>query len=296
MISPSLCDYAQMLDWQDLHHFLALARAGSLSAAARALKLDHATIGRRVAALEADLSLRLIDRLPRRCPLTEDGVAIAALAEEMERAAQAIERRARGAAPGLGGTVRVSVPVSLAAPCIAPRIAHFRQAHPNLKLVLTASPFFAALDRGEAEVAVRMARPEPSEAVARKIGTMRFAAYAAKGYAVLPPESWEFIAFSPALAHVPEQLWLRRILAGRPIALEASDHFNTQAAARAGAGIAVLPCLMGDPDQDLERVPIEPAPPARDLWLMTYPDLRRSPAIRAVMEFLAGCISETAAL
>ena len=111
-----------MFDWQDLKHFVALARTGSLSAAARELGCDHATVGRRVAALEQALGLRLIVRLPRSTPLTQDGQAIAGLAAEIEAQSQAIARHARsaGATPQAG--VRISAPPSIAAHILAPRI------------------------------------------------------------------------------------------------------------------------------------------------------------------------------
>ncbi|WP_084803202.1 LysR family transcriptional regulator [Bradyrhizobium sp. NAS80.1] len=145
-----------MFDWQDLHFFNVLAQHGSLSATARELGVDHATVGRRIASLETALGLRLIDRLPRSCPLTEDGVAVAELTRQMEADAQAVLRRARGSASLLAATVRVSAPPALATFCIAPCVGELRRAHPNLKLVLQGSSSIAALDRGEADIAVRL--------------------------------------------------------------------------------------------------------------------------------------------
>jgi DNA-binding transcriptional LysR family regulator len=282
-----------MFDWQDLHFFSVLARQGSLSATARELGVDHATVGRRIASLEAAIGLRLIDRLPRSCPLTEDGVAIAALAGQMEAPTQAVLRRARSAASLLSATIRVSAPPALATFCIAPHVGELRRAHPDLKLVLQASSSVAALDRGEADIAVRLSRPQEKGAVARKIGVMRFGVYASIDYAARPPESWEFIAFDEPLDRVPQQAWLRRFLAGRAVAFEASDLFGQLAAAKAGAGVAVLPTIIGECEPSLLRVDATPAPPERDLWLITYPDLRRSPAVREVMAFLAHCVKRT---
>lgn len=285
-----MCNYAQMFDWRNLRYLLVLARAGSLSAAARELAVDHATVGRRIAALEAALGLRLVDRLPRSCPLTEDGAAMAAIAERMEELALEAQRRSRAASSTLSGVVRVSAPPALTTLCVAPRIGALRRAHPALSVVLLGSSSFAALDRGEADIAVRMARPKGKTAVARKIGTMRFGLYAGADYAERPSQSWEFIAFDEALEHVPQQSWLGRVLAGRAIGFRSNDLFGQQAAARAGAGVAVLPTFMGEDDPALIRVPIDPEPPERELWLMAYPDLRRSPAVRAVMNFLSECV------
>jgi DNA-binding transcriptional LysR family regulator len=285
-----LCESSQMFDWQDLRVFAVLARLGSLSAAARELGVDHATVGRRVASLETELGLRLIDRLPRSCPLTTDGVAIAGLAEQMEPIARQVQRRARGAASPLAGAVRISAPPALAARCIAPHIANLRQLHPELRIVLQATPSLTALDRGEADIALRLSRPTGNGAVARRIGALPFGVYANAQYATRPPEEWEFIAYDEALDHVPQQAWLRRYLKGRTVAFEASDLFGQKAAVRSGAGVAVLPTIMADDDQALVRIEASPEPPKRDLWLVTYPDLRRSPAVRAVLKFLVDCI------
>jgi DNA-binding transcriptional LysR family regulator len=272
-----------MFDWQDLHFFSVLVRHGSLSATARELGVDHATVGRRIASLEAAIGLRLIDRLPRSCPLTEDGVAIAALIGQMEASAQAVLRRARSAAS----------PPALATMCIAPHVGELRRKHPNLKLVLQGSSSIAALDRGEADIAVRLSRPQEKGAVARKIGAMRFGVYASIDYATRPSESWEFIAFDEPLDRVPQQAWLRQFLAGRAVAFEASDLFGQVAAAKAGVGVAVLPTIMGECEPSLLRLDVTPAPPERDLWLITYPDLRRAPAVREVMTFLMRCVHRT---
>lgn len=279
------------MDWEDLRFFLALSRCGSLSAAARELDVDHATVGRRIAALEASLGLRLIDRLPRSRPLTEDGAAIAAVAERMESLAEDVLLRSRGAALTLAGTVRVSLPPVLATFCVAPRIEALRRVHPRLKLTLLASASFAALDRGEADIAIRMSRPEEESAVARRVGVMRFGLYASADVARRPPEQWEFVGFDESLGHLAQQAWLRKFAGARRIVFEANDLFAQQAAARAGTGAAALPDFMGDDDPGLVGLPAEPPPPERDLWLIAYPDLRRSPAVRAVMDFLVDCIA-----
>jgi DNA-binding transcriptional LysR family regulator len=277
------------MDWEDLRYFLVLSRCGSLSAAARELGVDHATVGRRIAALEASLGLRLMDRLPRSRPLTEDGAAIAAVAERMDALAEEALRRSRGAALTLSGAVRVSLPPVLATLCVAPRIGMLRRVHPRLELVLLATATFAALDRGEADIAIRMSRPEEPDAVARRVGSMRFALYARRDVAERPAEEWEFVGFDESLGHLPQQLWLQKLAGDRGLAFESNDLFSQLAAVRAGAGAAVLPSFMGDDDEALVRLPVEP-PPKRDLWLIAYPDLRRSPAVRAVMDFLADCI------
>lgn len=280
------------MDWQDLRHFAALARTGSLSAAAREIRVDHATVGRRVAALERSLALRLIDRLPRRAVLTDDGKAIAALAAGMEEAARLVERRARGSATSPIATVRVSASPAVAARLIAPHVPDFYRAHPGITVVLSGVTGMVAMDRGEADLAVRLNKPNDPDLFATRIGIMRFGLYATPELAELPPESWRFIAYDEPLDHVTQQLWLKNLLVGRPVVFQASDLFGQQEAARAGMGAVVLPCFMGDTDTTLVRLPTATPPPMRDIWLATYPDLKRSPAVRLVMDFLSSVIAQ----
>ena len=276
-----------MFDWQDLQFFAVLARNGSLSAAARELGVDHATVGRRVAALERSLGVRLIGRLPRSSPLTEQGAKIARRVAEVEDMVHGLRRHARGVAEPRPTTIRVSAPPAVAARLIAPHVSTFHKAHPNITLVLLGATGMAALNRGEADIAVRMMRPQEKQLVVRKIGVMRFGLYAARPYASVPPERWVFIGYEPALEYLTQETWLRNVAAGRPIVFQASDVFGQQEAARTGLGAVALPRFMGDADPALTQLPAAPRPPTRDLWLITYPDLRRSPAVRAVMTFLA---------
>jgi DNA-binding transcriptional LysR family regulator len=276
-----------MFDWQDVHYFSVLARAGSLSAAARELGVDHVTVGRRVASLENALALRLIERLPRSTALTLEGAAIADLAMEIADKIHTLQRRARGYSASPVAAVRISASPAVATRLIAPHVVNFHRAHPDVTLILMGAAHNAALDRGEAEIAVRLTRPDDPDLVIRRIGVVRFALYSTSEFAAKPASDWTFIGYDPALDHVTQQTWLRTLLAGRPIVFQASDLFGQQEAARSGLGAVVLPCFLGDADRTLVRLPIGQTPPSRDIWLVTYPDLKRSAAIRAAMAFLA---------
>jgi len=282
-----------MIDWQDLLHFAALARTGSLSAAARELGVDHATVGRRIAALERSLDLRLIDRRPRTSPLTADGRAIAELVSGMEENVEAIRRYSKSAVAGLSAAVKVSAPPSIAAHLLAPKAALFRAEHPDITLTIAGVTRRAALNYGEADIAVRMTRPEESDLLVRRIGVMRFGLYAVPTVAQMPEKDWAFIGYDSAMEHLTQQTWLRSLLEGRPIVFRATDVFGQLEAARAGIGVVALPAFLGDGEAGLVRLPVAIQSPTRDLWLVTYPDLRRSPAIRAVMDFVTDTIGKS---
>ncbi|PZM12261.1 LysR family transcriptional regulator [Rhizobium tubonense] len=281
-----------MIDWQDLVHLASLARTGSLSAAARELGVDHATVGRRIASLERTLDLRLIDRLPRSSPLTTDGRAIAELVSGMQDAVEAIRRYAKSSAAAPSTTIRISAPPSVAARLIAPNVVAFHKANPEITMALHGATGNLALDRGEADIAVRMTRPEDADLLVRRIGAMRFGLYATAEVAAQPAEGWSFIGYDAAHDHLTQQIWLRSLLAGRAIVFQASDVFGQLEAARAGLGVVALPRFLGDVDPILIRLPTASPSLTRDLWLVTYPDLRRSPAIRSVMDFLARIIGD----
>ncbi|WP_037149238.1 LysR family transcriptional regulator [Rhizobium freirei] len=285
-----------MIDWQDLLHFAALARAGSLSAAARELGVDHATVGRRIASLERSLDLRLIDRRPRTSPLTADGRAIAELVAGMEENVEAIRRYSKSAVAGLSAAVKISAPPSVAAHLLAPKAALFRSKHPDITLTIAGVTRRAALNQGEADIAVRMTRPEESDLLVRRIGVMRFGLYAIPAVAQMPEKDWAFIGYDIGLEYLTQQTWLRSLLEGRPIVFRATDVFGQLEAARAGLGVVALPAFLGDGEAGLVRLPVAIPSPTRDLWLVTYPDLRRSPAIRAVMDFVTDIIGRSCPL
>ncbi|CAI1131564.1 LysR family transcriptional regulator [Serratia quinivorans] len=281
-----------MFDWQDLKHFVVLARTGSLSAAARELGCDHATVGRRVAALEKALGLPLILRLPRSTPLTQDGKVIAGLATDIENQSHAIVRHARSIGETPQIQVRISAPPSIAARVIAPQIAQFHQTFPHITLILSGESAIAELDRGDAEVAVRMVRPQQPDLLVQRIGMMRYALYSTPQHAALPEAARAFIGYDHHYQNQPHQQWLQQLLQGRPVVFQASDLFSLQEAARSGLGAVVLPTFVADGDPDMVTLPTAIAAPTRELWLVTYPDLARSTAVRAVMNFLAEIIGE----
>jgi DNA-binding transcriptional LysR family regulator len=280
-----------MMNWDDLHYFVVLAREGTLSAAARALGVDHVTVARRVAALEAASGLKLVDRRARLYRLTEDGKRIAALASPMEEAAFAVERAVRAAGPEISGEVAISAPPSLANALIAPKLIELRRQHPGIHIKLIGEKRSASLTRREADLALRLSRPTEPGLVARKIGQFGFSLYGAPSYLKeTPPHALSFIAYDASMDDAPQQLWLKSIAAKREIVLRTSDLENQAAAARAGVGLAALPRFVGDGDPGLARYDAK-GEVTRDVWLVVHRDLRKAPAIRAVMEFLAHCLT-----
>jgi DNA-binding transcriptional LysR family regulator len=280
-----------MADWEDLHHFVTLAREGTLSAAARTLGVDHVTVARRVAALEQSTGLKLVDRRSRATVLTDDGKRIAAVAAPMEEAAFAVGRAAQAAKPGVDGEVSVSAPPNFASSVIAPQLVRLRAQHPGIHIKLIGEKRKASLGRREADIALRLMRPVEGGLYVRKIGSFGFSLYGAPGYLEkTPPHALNFIGYDASMAESPQEIWLRTIIGEREVVLRTNDLETQVTAACSGLGVAALPHYLGDRDPRLQRYPVSGRSISRDVWLAVHRDLRQVPAVRAVMEFLVSCL------
>jgi DNA-binding transcriptional LysR family regulator len=285
----------QAMSWDDVRVFLVLARAGSLSEAARTLAVEHSTIARRVDALEQVLGVRLFDRMPRGWRLTAEGEALQAQAQRIEDEALAFERAASKVAP-LSGAVRISAPPALAAAYLAPRLAEIRRALPGIALELSAQPQQASLARREADIALRLVRPNAQGLVLRALGEVGFGLYAAPAWLQLDEAQWQFTGYDESLSETPQQLWLEEFAGTRPFALRSNDLLAQREAARAGIGVALLPHVLAKGVRGLSRIAAHPVPVTRTLWLVMHPDLRRSPRVRATADQLIAITERDAAL
>lgn len=280
-----------MFDWEDLRYFSAFAQEQSLSSAARRLKVDHATVARRISALEAMLNMKLVDRRPRSYVLTPDGERIANLALRMESESFAVERTALAGQQGFAADVKVSAPPALACALIAPHLANLRQQYPQLSLQLLGSSGNASLTRRDADIAIRLSRPTEPDLVARKATTITFGLYGSADYLESTTTAeLSFIAYDESMEQTTQQVWLRKQANGRPILLRSNDLGMQAVAAKAGLGLAVLPDFLGEKHALKAAAIVGPAL-VRDVWLVTHNDIRNTAAIQAVMAFLVECLT-----
>jgi DNA-binding transcriptional LysR family regulator len=284
------CEEIPMFDWEDLRHFTVFAQEKSLSAAARQLKVDHATVARRVAALEGALRLKLVERRPRAYFLTPDGERIAELGRRMELESFAVQRTAAAGQSSIAGEVAVTAPPAMAAALIAPHLGELRGRYPDLHIRLDGDTRNVSLVRREADIAIRLSRPVDAELVVRKLAAVTFSLYASPAYlAAHEADARAYIAYDASMDETPQQTWLQAEAGSAPIVLRSNDLAVQAAAAVAGVGIAVLPDFMGGRDKRLESLPHTGAPLQREVWVAVHNDLRHAPRIQAVMAFLAGC-------
>ncbi len=285
MSTPAARMRTARLDWEDVRHFVALARRGSLSAAARELEVNHATVARRVAALEASLGCRLFERRSGAFALTDSGMAALSQAADMERAAAALDAvDDPGKSPA--GVVRLTSTRVLLEGFVIPRLAPLRARYPRLELEFVGDVRPLSLARHEADLALRMGTPTHGELVRRRIASVAYGFYATPGIAaaVEAGSGAPRIGFDDASRDCPEAAWLARAYPHEPPSIRANGFVSQQLAARAGLGVALLPRFLGDADPGLRMVPAEPPPP-RAVWLLRRARSGRDPLVRAVADF-----------
>lgn len=283
------------LRWDDVRYFLELARQGSLSAAARSLAVEHTTVARRVAALEKRIGIRLFDRLPKSWSLTQDGEQLLQHAYRIEEEALAFSRATAGAS-SLRGTVRLSAPPVFGSHFLVPRLAAVRRQWPGIAIDLAGESREANLYRREADLALRLSRPEAPGLAARPLAQIGYGLYGASGWIGRASQEWEFVGYNDSLRETPQQQWLEKVAGARPFVLRSNDLAALYQACRAGLGIAVLPHFLARDDPALVALAEYPCPVARQLWLVVHPDVRRSPRVKAVADALVTLFRESAAV
>lgn len=275
-----------MADWQDLRYFAALSEAGSLSAAARSIGVEHATIARRIAALETDMGLKLVDRRGRRLILTADGLKIAAIAARMKAEAQAVDRVV-ASAESLSAEVTISAPPAYANAVLVEPLAQLRKAHPGLRIRVIGERRDASLDRREADIAIRLRRPDKGDFVVRKIGDIAFSLYASPDYLdATRREEWDFIAYDETMDDAPQQTWLRERAGSKPFAIRARSLEMQRDFASLGCGVALLPDFMITAGSTLVQAAGNEQSFMREVWLAVHADMKDAPAIRLAMAAL----------
>ena len=276
--------------WDDLRVFLTLSREGNLTAAARRLGVSHPTVARRIKALEQAIGARLFDRLPDRFVPTPAGEELLADAQAMERAAESIHRRSAGLTDTARGTVRLSAGEAMTG-FLAGHLPALRRDLQCVEFELIASHMLANLSRREADLMIREQVPDLASIVARRLGRAAYAIYRHPSLAVADtsPDALRRMAwagFDDDHSYMPGQRWVLDLLGGARPGVRVNNWLVLQQAVRVGAGLAVLPCYLGDADPDLRRVGPILDEVAADQWLLVHRDLRALPRVRAVMDAL----------
>jgi DNA-binding transcriptional LysR family regulator len=290
-----------MLDWDDLRFFLAVARHGSLSAAAKDLHVAQSTVGRRLTSLEAGLGVRLLDRTPDGYVPTQAGIGVRVHAERLEAAATALERDVGGRDLRLAGIVRVSCAETIAALILAPGLATLHIAHPDIVVELLPHPGELSLPMREADISVCLQQPEQHELVVRRIGSIAFALYGSPSYLARHAEpdftdggaGHHVICQTADIQDTGQIGWLANRLPHARVSLQTGSHEAAVAAAAHGGGLACLARFRADHVPGLIRLSSPPVPIA-GIWLVVHRDNRHTPRIRVALTHVAACVKAMA--
>src|SRR5262249_55769725 len=276
------------LDWEDVRYFVALARHLTLSATARALRVNHATVARRIASLETLLGHPLFDRRASGYALTVEGKALVNHASAMNDAALSILRRL-DVGTELSGRVRLAAGRVLAERFLIDRLRAFHERYPAIDLEVIGGSRVVSLAKRQADIASRYGSPKDSELVARRVARLTFGLYASADYRdkLKPGERPVFIGFDENSEFVAEAQWLERHFAEHRFAFRTNSQTTQAAAARAGYGIALLPKYVVE-SHEPGLVDVLPGKnlPERDVWLIIRRDLTKVPRVRAVTDYL----------
>lgn len=285
------------MNWDDVRIFLAVARAGQFLGAARRLRLNHATVSRRVAALEAALKTSLFHRLTTGTELTSGGERLLAVAERMEADMIAARAEIAGEGERVTGTVRIGAPDGFGVAFLAPRLGALAMRHPELSIQLVPVPRSFSLSRREADIAITVDRPSEGRLVAGKLVDYTLGLYASRAYAGEHglPESVEGLTAHRLVGYVPDLVisptldYAAEISEEWTAAFAISSAMGQVEAVRAGAGIGILHTFIARAHDDLVPVPFA-KPIRRSYWLVYHESMRPARRIQAVAAFIGEAV------
>jgi DNA-binding transcriptional LysR family regulator len=294
---------SQIFDWDLLQSFLAVARTGKLTVAAKRLGVDHSTLSRRLTTLEASLGAKVFERALSGYTLTHQGENLLARAEAMESTALAIQSDVGEGRSQVSGTVRIGAPDGFGTAFLAPVIGELAAAQPDLHIDIVATPRSFSLSKREADIAIGLSRPAHGRLHVRKLTDYRLGLYAAKAATGL----WQgvgsveaigrrpFISYIDDLIFAPELDYVPPAVKALEPRIRSSNLIAQYQACAAGAGLCILPCFLAEPDARLVRVLPGEVSLTRTFWMIVHTDMRDLARIRVTGDFIAAAVHKAAA-
>lgn len=279
-------------NWEDVRTFIGVADHGSLSAAARALGVTHATVARRIEDLEAALGGGpLFERSRLGYALTAAGHASLAEARAMAVAAEGVAREAIGA-DEMAGLVRVSATATIADRKVAPALAALTRDHPRLQIEIAAEDRNVSLALREADIAVRLGRPASGDAVTRKIGSIRYRLFGTPDYiGMTQPENRRIFTFARPAGGATLPRIAADLARGREAGLTLPSFAAQAACARMSGGLAMLPDYLAEDIAGLIAADDEPDAEQQEVWLVTHRDAAKFRRVRVVLDSIVGAFA-----
>lgn len=286
------------MDWDDLRVFRSVAESKTLSAAARQLGISVATVGRRIAALEASLGVRLVDRAPSGVSLTSPGRVLFERAAAAAEAMDGVDRLAAALrATEWTGPVRVSATEPFISEILAPALPRLLAEEPALRIDLSASTDVVSLSAREADIAVRLARPVGDSLVARRLPSLEMGLFASRPYlagrraSAIDLRRERLLAFDASHGRIAEVTWVDEAGLADAVSVRSSSTRALVNAVAAGVGIALLPRLLAAARPDLVEIPAPRPIPTRPVWVLMHRDLRAVRPLRIVRDWIVDTFS-----
>ncbi|SJZ89350.1 DNA-binding transcriptional regulator, LysR family [Enhydrobacter aerosaccus] len=279
--------------WDDLHCFVAVANAGTLSGGAKRLGMSTATIGRRINSLESVLGIRLVDKSPTGVQLTNNGTKILTLANAGARQIDEVQRIAASLRMAdWPEPIRISATEPIVSGILAPQIAQLFRMDPTVRVDLRSATENARLISREADLAIRLSQPKGDSLVARRLATLTMSLYAARGYLrgrnprAIDLSEERLVAFNESYGEIPEIKWISDMGLESRVVFTTSSTGALIEAVRAGVGIGLLPDMFTREFEDIERVTLRLLLPTRTPWLLVHRDLRAVKQLRTVRRWI----------
>jgi DNA-binding transcriptional LysR family regulator len=286
-----------MFDWNDLKYFLAVRRAGSTQAAAKALGVSQSTVRRRLEELEKRIGRELVRRTPVGYELTELGLELSPLVERVEDAVAAVERRLSASETDLAGVIRVTCPEAFGLRLMqSPLLDRFYSRFPLLRVEFVMTDKVVNLSRGEADIAIRGADPAERDGAlfGRKIADSQWALYASSAYiarhglvnSIKDVDKHVVVKYDGEMSDCRAARWLQKVAPHAKTAARSNNLPALTMAVKSGAALAPLPVVVGDEERDFIRV-FGPIPElTASFYLLMHQDLKHTPRVRAFFDFV----------
>lgn len=289
------------MNWNDVRYFLAVTRHGGLTGAARAIAASPSTVARRIETLELALKTRLFERRPDGYELTEAGQAMVEKALAVEAAAHDLEDKVKGHDTRVAGTVRIVTVDTLAQHLLIPNLQSLQETHPDLSLgVVVNAASFSQFPHREADIGLRLCRPEQGNFIVRRIGTIAFGLYGSKAYVAqhpvrekqFPIRDHKLVIWGDPLSFLAVPTALERWTESSVASLTVDSMQAQVLAMKSGNGLGVLPCILADRDDELIRINPDQCHQSEPLWLVVYEAVRDTPRIRVICDFLERVVKQ----
>ena len=281
------------MNWDDARVFLAVARTGQILAASKRLGVNHATLSRRVSALEKALATRLLIRRTNGCELTAEGEAFFHAAERMETEMLAVQSAVGRIDAAISGTVRIGAPDGFGVSFLAPRLGALTAQYPDLKIQLVPVPRSFSLSRREADIAITLERPTEGRLVSAKLTDYSLGLYVSKSYVASrqAPHSIEDIKNHRRIGYVEDLIYTAslnytdEIMRNWDASFEVSSAIGQTEAVRSGAGVGILHNYIARNDADLIRI-LPEAIIKRAYWTTWHESARELLRVKTVIDWL----------